>query len=205
MPPLFGKKISIFEENSIFGQSNSNKDFLVFSFCKIKGCYQWKCRNYRQCVRNLAFGLLQIRHNRKNNDDVIICPYDVIMTLSRRYRFSRIKLSYWSKLMSISLLVPKLWHFLFIRDRPGIRKLEISPPEFRLIYGHWDKVSWGHQIWQKCPYGMLQNFMFTANIVSGLFKKNQQERYKYPPPQIRVTVLIRMLKRLEKFSMFLGA
>ena len=29
---------------------------------------------------------------------------------------------------------------------------------------------------------MLQNFMFTANIVSGLFKQNQQERYKYPPP-----------------------
>ena len=113
MPPLFGKKISIFEENSIFGQSNSNKDFLVFSFCKIKGCYQWKCRNYRQCVRNLAFGLLQIRHNRKNNDDVIICPYDVIMTLSRRYRFSRIKLSYWSK-FNVNIIIGSETTTLFV-------------------------------------------------------------------------------------------
>ena len=26
----------------------------VFSFCKIKGCYYWKCRFYRSCVRNSA-------------------------------------------------------------------------------------------------------------------------------------------------------
>ena len=34
----------------------------VFSFCKIKGYYYWKCKFYRLCVRNLASGFLQIDH-----------------------------------------------------------------------------------------------------------------------------------------------
>ena len=63
MSAFFAKKSAFFRKNRTFTQSNSVKDILVvFSFCKRKGYSLWKCKFYRLCVRNSAFGLLQIGH-----------------------------------------------------------------------------------------------------------------------------------------------
>ena len=68
-----------------------NKFFsYIFSFCKIKGCYYWKCKFYNLCVRDTASGLLQISY--KNDNDV---------TTFRKffwpYSISLVKFSYWPK------------------------------------------------------------------------------------------------------------
>ena len=73
-----------------------NKFFsYIFSFCKIKGCYYWKCKFYNLCVRDPASGLLQIgykseiwqwRHTFPNSHQ-FFWPYSI----------SLVKFSYWPK------------------------------------------------------------------------------------------------------------
>ena len=55
-------------KSSNFTQSNSMRAVLeifgsVFSFCKVKGYYKWKCKYYKLWIRNLASGLLRIDIN----------------------------------------------------------------------------------------------------------------------------------------------
>ena len=71
----------------------------VFSFCKIKGYYQWKYKFYRLCVWNPAFGLLQIGRKLENvnSNDVIIFRPDVIVKYFWYFFVSLVNLSYWSK------------------------------------------------------------------------------------------------------------
>ena len=72
--------------------------------------------------------------------------------------------------MSISLLVPKLCKFIFIRDCPGIRKSEIFPSEFCQISWEWGKLeipNLARILLTKC-YWMLQNARATAFNISEL-------------------------------------
>ena len=75
----------------------------------MKGCYYWKNKFYRLCVRNPASGLLQIEH--KLEIDVAIFYLGLVTGRS---------------FMLISSLVLELWQFSFIRNWPEIRKSETT-------------------------------------------------------------------------------
>ena len=87
--------------------------------------------------------------------------------------------------ISISSLVLELWRFLFIKDWPEIRKLEITPSEFCPISR--DKLeipNLARLFTLKC-YWKLQNARFKAFTISELLRENQQG-VKLPPTHIRV-------------------
>ena len=75
--------------------------------------------------------------NRKTDNDVKICWYDVIANFFQPWCVSLVKFSYCFKFSSISWLFLELWQFLFIKDWPEIRKLETLPFEFCPISGDW--------------------------------------------------------------------
>ena len=78
---IFCKKSAFFDKNSAFTQSRElclrffNS---VFSFCKIKGYYLWKCKFYRQYVwlSNCSKSAI----NQENDNDVTFCRHDVIIS-----------------------------------------------------------------------------------------------------------------------------
>ena len=83
MSAFFCKKSAFFGQNSTFTQSKCEScvwDFLVvFSFCNIKGYYQWKYKFYRLCVRNPVPHCSKLAVNWKNGNDVTISQHDVIV------------------------------------------------------------------------------------------------------------------------------
>ena len=103
MPAYFCKKTTFFGKNSTFTQSNSVRAVLetfrsIFSFCKIKGYYLWKCKFYRLYVRNPASGLLQSGHKSEKWQWPHNLPrYDVIVKCFWRCFVSLVKFSCWSK------------------------------------------------------------------------------------------------------------
>ena len=70
--------------------------------------------------------------NQKNNNDVIICWLDVIHKLFLTKCFSSSSVI-GPSFMSISLLVPGIWQFLFERYLTRNPESEISPSQFCLI------------------------------------------------------------------------
>ena len=75
----------------------------------------------------------------------------------------------------VSSLVVELWQFSFIRDWPGIQKLEIPPSEFCPTCGDWSEL-WIPNLARmsliEC-YWILQNSRVTAFIVLELLRENQ--------------------------------
>ena len=108
----------------------------VFSFCKIKG--YWKFTFFRLCIRNQAFGLLQIGRKLEKWQ-----WYHKFPTCRYRQFFWRhlvilvllVLSSTAPSLISITSLVLEVWQFLFVRNWPKIRKSEIPPSEFCSKYG----------------------------------------------------------------------
>ena len=78
--------------------------------------------------------------------------------------------------MSISWLVLELLQFLFIRDWPEIRTLEIAPSEYCIISGDTDESGIPHfaKMFLIKSYQMMQNASVTAFTVSKLIRENQQ-------------------------------
>ena len=77
--------------------------------------------------------------NRKNDNNVIISRHDVIFNFLD-VLFFWLSLVTGPSFMSISSLVPELWHLSFIRDWPEIRKSEIPTSEFCPISWDWGKL-----------------------------------------------------------------
>ena len=74
--------------------------------------------------------------------------------------------------------------YIFVRDWPEIRKLEIPPSEFCPISEDWGKIGiqdLGGMFLIK-SYLVLQNSRFTAFTVPELLRENQQRVVKIPPP-----------------------
>ena len=86
--------------------------------------------------------------------------------------------------MSISWLVLELWQFLFIKDRPEIRKSKIPPSEFCPISGDWNELGISNLAWMSLIkfYWILQNARVTALTVSEFLRENQQGVKLLPPP-----------------------
>ena len=102
IPAFFVKNWAFFCKTSTFSQSNSVGAVLdifssVFSFCKIKGYV-----NENITFTGYAFGIQlsdcsELAINRKNDNDVPVFRYDVIVNFFWRCFVSLVKLSYWSK------------------------------------------------------------------------------------------------------------
>ena len=104
--------------------------------------------------------------------------------------------------MSMSSLVLELWPFLFLRDWPEIRKLEIPSSEFCPISGDWiPNLAWAFLI---KFYWMLQNARVTAFTVSELLKENQQGGKIPPHPLTQIRVKILNLSTEMQFSIDYG-
>ena len=67
----------------------------IFSFCKIKGCYYWKCKFYNLCVRGPASRLLQIGY--KSEKWQWRQNFRKIHRFFLPYSISLVKFSYWPK------------------------------------------------------------------------------------------------------------
>ena len=95
----------------------------VFSFCKIKGYYLWKCKFYRPCIWNSASRCSNLAINWKNDNGIKFSD----MTSSSFFLFKvAVAVFFLSSLMTdlsfmlISLLVLELWQFPCIKDWPEI-------------------------------------------------------------------------------------
>ena len=100
--------------------------------------------------------------NQKNDNSVKICWHDVIVKFFWCCHVSLVKISYWSKFMSISLLVLEIWQFPFMKDWPGIGKSVILPSTFCPLSGDWGKLGMPNLARMsliKC-YWMLKNTPF---------------------------------------------
>ena len=146
MSAFFWQKFCLFCKKSNFTQSNSVRAVLeifssVFRFCKKKGYYYWKRNLSQLCVRNPAFGLLEISQEPEKWQ----WRYDFPTWCHRQIFFDVVLILLPSlvtgpSLMSVSSIVLELWQFSFLRDRPEIRKPEILPSEFCPISGDWGKL-----------------------------------------------------------------
>ena len=103
-----------------------------------------------------GFWLLNIGHKLEKNVDFGVSLLSILVTDP--------------SFMSISLLVLDLWQFLFIRDWPGIRKLEITTSVLWLIFEDWGELRVPN-LAAMCvmkSYLMLPRARFTALTVSKL-------------------------------------
>ena len=98
-----------------------NKFFrYIFSFCKIKECYYWKCKFYNLCVRDLASGFLQIGYKSEKWQ----WPHNFprIHQFFWPYSVSLVKFSYWPKVhVNIMTGVTKIFTY-----KELIRNLKIA-------------------------------------------------------------------------------
>ena len=120
--------------------------------------------------------------NWKNGNGVTIFRHDIIVNFFDIVLFLLSSLVTGSGSMATSSLVLDLWQFLFIRDCPEIRKLEIPSPEFCPISGDWGEF-WISNLVQsfliQC-YWMQQNARVTAG------KINRGRLHPHRHTQIRV-------------------
>ena len=123
----------------------------VFSFCKIKGCYKWKCRNYRPCAGNPGSGLLQINYQLEKWRRCHNLPTRRHRQFFWRCRVSLVKLSslvICPSFMLILWLFLELWQPLLIRNLAIYPEIGKTPSEFCLISGDWAEL--GIPIWHEC-------------------------------------------------------
>ena len=118
---IFLQIYSVFQKIVPVLKSNSMRAVLeifssVFSWCKMKGYYSWKCKYYRRCVHNPASGLLHIGHKLGKWNDFEVCRYKVILSFFDDVAFFLSSLFTVPSYMSVSLLVLELWQFSFIKD-----------------------------------------------------------------------------------------
>ena len=114
--------------------------------------------------------------NRKKDNDVKICRYEVIVNFSDAAVFFLSRLVTGPSFMSMSWLVLKLWQFSFIKNWPEVRKSKIPPSEFCPISRDWGKLripNLAQMSLIKC-YWMLENARVTAFTVSEPLRENQQ-------------------------------
>ena len=114
----------------------------------------------------------KLTKNPKNDNDVTIFQHDVKVNFFEVTLFLLSGLITGPSFMSISSLVLELWHCLFIKDWPEIRKSEISPSEFCQISGIWSKQgipNLARTFLLKC-YWRLQNTRVTALMVCELLR-----------------------------------
>ena len=105
--------------------------------------------------------------NWKNNTNVIICYHNVIVNIFNVIVFFLSSVFTGSSFLLISLLVLKIWRFLFIRDWPETRELEIAPSKFHRISEDWNNLGILNLIGMFAMES-LQNIRFTAFTVSEL-------------------------------------
>ena len=120
MSAFFCKKSAFFSKNKTFTRSSIVRAVLaifnsVFSFCKIAVTV-----NENISFTDYASGIRlsdcsKLAKNRKNDSDVTISRYDVIIKFFWHCLFLLSSLVTGSNFMSISLLVLELWQFSFIR------------------------------------------------------------------------------------------
>ena len=135
MLAFFCKKSAFFDKNSTFTQAIvwelcSRFFSSIFSFCKIKGYYYWKCKFYRLCIQNLSSGLLQIGHKSEKCHG-----RHNFLTWHHRQFFWRcfvslLKFSYWSKFHINSTTGSEVMTIFLWKGLPEILKLEIPHLSF---------------------------------------------------------------------------
>ena len=151
MLAFFCKKSAFFDKNSTFTQATvwelcSRFFSSIFSFCKIKGYYYWKCKFYILCIQNLSSGLLQIGHKSEK------CHWrHNFLTWHHRQFFWRcfvslLKFSYWSKFHINSTTGSEVMTIFLWKVLPEILKLEIPPSEFCPTFG---KIQFFENFWCK--------------------------------------------------------
>ena len=141
-----------------------NKFFsYIFSLCKIKGCYYWKCKFYNLCIRDPASGLLQIGYNSEK--------WQWRTTFQKFINFfwpcsiSLVKFSYWPKFhFNIMTGVTNIFAYKGLT-----RNLEIVNTSFWFfpVSWDWDKLeipNLARMSLTKCYY-MLQNARVMAFTV----------------------------------------
>ena len=119
-------------------------------------------------------GCSNLAMNGENDNNVGICRRDITVNFFGVAVFLLSSLIIGPSCMAISVLVLKLWQFLFIRDSTETRKLEISPSEFCPISGDWGKLGIPNLARMSLvkSYWMLQNARVTAFTVSELLREN---------------------------------
>ena len=101
-----------------------NKFFsYIFSFCKIKGCYYWKCKFYNLYVQDPASGLLQIGYKLENDNDVTTFQKSINLFDFTVFLLSSLLTD--PNFMSISWL--ELRKFLLIKDWPENLEIVNTP------------------------------------------------------------------------------
>ena len=142
--------------------------------------------------------------NRKTDNDVKICWYDVIANFFQPWCVSLVKFSYCFKFSSISWLFLELWQFLFIKDWPETRTLEIPKPEFCPIYEDWVELGISNMARMSLinGYWILQNARVTAFTFSELLRENQHG-IKLPSlsPSVPLMLRSKMMKNAFYFTL----
>ena len=113
--------------------------------------------------------------NRKNDNDVTTCQYDLTIKLFWRCFILLVEFIYWSKWHVNVITGSGGMTIFFKRDWPEIRKSEIPRSEFCPISGDWGELGISNLTWMsliKC-YWMLQNAMVTAFTISELLRENK--------------------------------
>ena len=139
--------------------------FSVFAIQKVAFNENIRITDHASGIRLLDYWKSAI--NWKNNTDVIICRHNVIVNIFNVIVFFLSSLFTGSSFLSVSLLVLKIWLFLFIRDWPETRELEIAPSKFHRISEDWNKLETLNLIGM-FAIESLQNTRFTAFTVSEL-------------------------------------
>ena len=113
--------------------------------------------------------------NRKNDNDVTICQYDLTIELFWRCFILLVEFIYWSKWHVNVITGSGDMTIFFKRDWPEIRKSEIPRSEFCPISGDWGELGISNLTRMsliKC-YWMLQNAMVTAFTIFELLRQNK--------------------------------
>ena len=109
-----------------------------FLFCKIKGCYWWKCQNHRPCAWNPGSRLLQVKHKSKK------WRWQHNLSIRRHHQFFDVIVLVLSSsvtnpsFMSMSILALELRQCLFVMDLT--RNLEIGNTPIWVLSNIWRLV-----------------------------------------------------------------
>ena len=71
--------------------------FFSSAFCKINTYFKWKCKYYRPYIWNPSSDCSKLLIICKNDNDVTICWYGVIIKIFWRWHVPLVRFSYWSK------------------------------------------------------------------------------------------------------------
>ena len=167
-----------------------------FQFCKIKGNENISFTDHESWIRLRDCSKLPI--NPKNDNNVIVCRPDVIVTFFWRSRVSLIKFSYWSKfhvniITGSGVITIFVYKGLTRNPEIGNTLVWVLPNIWRL--GRVRDTIFGTNALMK-SYWLLQNARVTAFTVFQLLRENQQG-VKLPPPRLGLRI-----KDLLNFDQF---